>query len=59
VRYQVEQLGYFGLKGMGLFCHFQIDTKRLKRKLARAFTKVKEGKTGPEQPTTSRIGGGF
>jgi hypothetical protein len=36
VRYQVEQLGYFGLKGMGLFCHFQIDTKRLKRKIATA-----------------------
>ncbi|MEY3888093.1 MAG: hypothetical protein RL650_2185, partial [Pseudomonadota bacterium] len=44
VGYQVEQLRYFGLKGMGLFCHFQIDTKRLKRKLALFF----QGKTGPE-----------
>jgi hypothetical protein len=39
VRYQVEQLGYFGLKGMGLFCHFQIDTKRLKRKIAYALAR--------------------
>jgi hypothetical protein len=34
---------------MGLFCHFQIDTKRLKRKLA-LFSRAKQGLSDPPPP---------
>jgi hypothetical protein len=51
----VEQLSYFGLKGMGLFCHFQIDTKRLKKKLV-LFPRTKQGLSDPPPPI---LGMGF
>jgi hypothetical protein len=46
----MEQLGYFGLKGMGLFGHLQMDTKRLKKRVL-AFEKT-EASEGLKQATT-------
>jgi hypothetical protein len=50
MRYQMEQLRYFGLKGMGLFGHLQIDTKQLTKSACR-FTE-KMASAGLRQPTT-------
>jgi hypothetical protein len=46
----VEQLGYFGLKGMGLFSHLQIYTMRLKGILAHAKAGHEKGQNNPPPP---------
>jgi hypothetical protein len=56
MRYQVEQLGYFGLKGMGLFGHLQIDTKRLKKYLPSQRKRQAQGFNNPPPP---ELGMGF
>jgi hypothetical protein len=51
----VEQLGYFGLKGMGLFSHLQIYTMRLNGILARDWAGHAKGLNNPPSPELGMV----